>query len=718
MRFNLLTVVSVAALGLAVSCSPKAKQDPIEARIDSLIGQMTTAEKVAMIHGSSSFTSGGVPRLGIPEWTMSDGPHGVRLEHGRGWGHVLDVADSVSYLPTGITLAATWNPELGVEYGKVLGSEARHRGKDVILGPGVNIMRTPLNGRNFEYMSEDPYLSGSMAVGYIKGVQSQDVATCVKHYALNNQEIDRASVNVQADERTLREIYLPAFQMAVQDGGAYTVMSAYNKFRGVYCSHSDYLLNKILKKEFGFEGAVISDWAAAHNSVDAFNGGLDVEMGTDLTAMPNPDYSKFFMGDTIVSLIKSGKLDEKVLDDKVRRILRIMFKTNMIGGKQRKTGEVNTAEHQAVCQKVAEEGIVLLKNDGILPLANDVNSIAVIGANATRVHSGAGGSSQVEAKYEITPLDGIKRIAGSNVKVKYAEGYKIIKDGKADKKLIAEAVAAAKSSKVAIIVGGYIHGYSNDWGGNALDSEGCDKVDLTLPFGQDELIQAVTAANPNTIVVVFSGSAINVNAWINQIKGFVHLGYPGMNGGVALARILFGQVNPSGKLTFTYPVNLADCAAHAKGDYPGVNRQETYKEGLFVGYRYFDANNIAPLYPFGYGLSYTTFAFENMKVSGNKEKATVTLTVRNTGKVAGAEVVQLYVKQNKTKLTRPDKELKAFAKVFLQPGESKVITLNLTENAFHYYDDKQGKWVVDSGEFTLMAGNSSRNIMSSATLKL
>jgi len=713
MKYNFfpVSIFLIAALLVAGCTKPNKNSDPIEARIDSLLSQMTLEEKVGMIHASSSFTSGGVKRLGIPEWTMSDGPHGVRQEHGRDYTHDENSNDSASYLPTGVSLASTWNPELGYAFGKVLGSEANFRGKDVILGPGINIMRTPLNGRNFEYLSEDPYLISRMAIGTIKGIQDQGVAACVKHYLANNQEYERMKVNVEMSERVLREIYLPGFKAAVQEGGVLTLMGSYNKFRGQYCAHNEYLINTVLKGELGFTGAVISDWSAVHNSEQALKYGTDVEMGTDLSMLPNPDYNKFFMADSAIILVKSGKIAESLIDDKVRRILRVMIKTNMIG-KKRAPGSFNTPEHHTIALKIAEEAIVLLKNDNILPLKKEsLKSIAVIGANATRKNASEGGSSQLNAKYEITPLAGLKALVGNKIKITNAEGYAIVKGGGADKKLIEEAVKIAKSAEVAVYVGGFIHGYSDAWSDNAFDSEGVDKPDMNLPFGQDEVIDAVLKANPNTIIVLIGGGPVDMTKWVGKAKGIIQAWYPGMEGGNALAKIIFGDVTPSGKLPVTFPKRLEESPAHAMNAYPGDDKlNEEYKEGLLVGYRYFDTKKVEPQFAFGHGLSYTTFSYENLVVTKAEKGAIVKLMVKNTGTVAGGEVVQLYVKDDSASVERPEKELKAFAKVFLQPGEAKEVELKLNEDAFQYYDEAKKQFVLEPGKFTILVGSSSRDI--------
>lgn len=684
----------------------------VEAKIEALIKQLTLEEKVKMIHASSSFTTGGVPRLGIPEMVTSDGPHGVRPEHGRDWNLDQNVYDSGTYLPVGVCLAATWNPKLGYSFGSVLGSEANFRGKDVILGPGINIIRSPLNGRNFEYQSEDPYLVSKMVVGYIKGVQDQGISACVKHYAANNQETRRFWVNVNMSERALREIYLPGFKAAVQEGDVNTLMGSYNKFRGQWATHNAYLMNQILKTEWGFKGLVMSDWNAVHNTMEAIWNGTDLEMGTDLGMLPNPNYGKFFLGDTVVTMVKAGQVPEYVIDEKVRRILRVMFKTNMIDGK-RKKGEYNVKAHQQTAAQVAEEGIVLLKNENnILPFnKSKLKSIAVIGVNATRPQSMGGGSSQVKAFYEVTPLQGIQKLVGSSVNITYAPGYTITRGGTADQLSINKAAEAAKNADVAIVVGGWTHGYNYSvWSDNAYDAEDTDKPDMQMPFGQDELIKAVLAANSNTVVVLMGGGPIDMTQWVDQTKGILQAWYPGMEGGNALAKILFGQVNPSGKLPMTFPKKLEDAPAHKLGQYPGDSVNVYYYDDIYVGYRYYDTYKVDPQFAFGHGLSYTQFEYSNLKVQGTGKNVTVSFTIKNTGKLAGSEVAQVYVHQQKSLLPRPEKELKAFDKVMLQPGQQKTVTLTLKEDAFQYYNDMQHKWVLEPGTFDILVGGSSKEL--------
>jgi beta-glucosidase len=699
-------------------CTLKA-QTEYDAKINALLSKMTLEEKVAMIHAASSFTSGGVPRLGIPELVMSDGPHGVRVEHGRDWVVDQNVYDSGTYLPTGVCLAATWNPELGYAFGKVLGSEANFRGKDVILGPGINIIRNPLNGRNFEYQSEDPYLISKMVVGYIKGVQDQGISACVKHYLANNQEVNRNTVNIEMSERALREIYLPGFKAAVTEGGVNTLMGSYNLFRGQYATENNYTINQILKKEWGFKGVVMSDWGAVHNTMEALYNGCDIEMGTDLSMLPNPNYSNFFMGDTVVTLVRTGKIPQYLIDDKVRRILYVMFKTGMIEGKRIK-GAYNTKEHQQIAAKVAEEGIVLLKNDQILPLSHKIKSIAIIGFNAVRKQSMGGGSSQVKAFYEITPYEGLHNELGSGVQLTYSPGYKIERGAKADEALIHEAANAAAKADVAIIVGGWTHGYNYSvWKDNAFDAEDVDKPDMQMPFGQNELINEVVKANPNTIVVLMGGGPIDVTQWIDKVKGVVQAWYPGMEGGNALARILTGVVNPSGKLPMTFPKKLEDAPVLKYSSYPGSsNKNVYYFEDIYVGYRYYDTYHVQPQFAFGYGLSYTKFDFSNLKLMLSGKNILVRVSLKNTGPVAGAEVVQVYVHQQKSELPRPKKELKGFQKVSLKPGEARTVTIVLSEDAFKYFNDVKNSWVKEKGAFDILVGSASDKIMLKGTVQL
>ncbi|MGI4875276.1 MAG: glycoside hydrolase family 3 C-terminal domain-containing protein [Janthinobacterium lividum] len=745
--FRSLVFLSAASYALASTHQAAAQRQPAaptsanqqaaltvnDAKIETLIKQLTLAEKIKMIHANSAFAAGGIARLGIPELMMSDGPHGVRPEQGRDWRGVQGANDAGTYLPTNNTLAATWNPALGYAYGTVLGQEANFRGKDVILGPGINIVRAPLNGRNFEYLSEDPYLVSQMVVGYIRGVQAQGVSACVKHYALNNQEVHRGDIDVNVSERALREIYLPGFQAAVQQGGVYALMGSYNKVRGQFATENAYLMNTILKGEWGYKGLVMSDWGSSHNTQDALRNGTDLEMGTDLVLRANSVdqsavagtgaatpvtslsvFDRFYLGSAALAAVQKNPTLVPLLDDKVRRILRVEFATHLLGSSKRQPGSYNTKEHQATALQVAEEGIVLLQNDGLLPLKKTVKTVAVIGANATRENAGGGGSAQLKAKYEITALQGIKNALGSGATVTFSPGYTIARGQQADPKLLAEAVAAAKAADVVIYVGGSFHGYDyTKWSDNAYDAEGTDKPDLNMPFGQNELVRAVQAANPNTVVVLLGGGPIDVSAFAGSAKAVLEAWYPGMEGGNALAHILFGDVNPSGKLPFTFPVKLEDAPAMKLGEYPstpGNPLKQTYKDDIWVGYRYYDTYHVAPQYAFGHGLSYTTFSYSALTVTPGPQRATVKLTVTNTGKVAGAEVVQVYVKDEKASVKRPDKELKGFEKVFLKPGESKTVTVTLPARAFEFYDEAKKSWVLEPGKFEVLVGSSSRDI--------
>ncbi|MFP5042542.1 beta-glucosidase family protein [Parasediminibacterium sp. JCM 36343] len=687
------------------------KNTAIEHKIDSLLHLMTLEEKVTMIHAASGFTTGAVPRLGIPELVMSDGPHGVRPELGRYWVKEKEIADSGTYLPTGICLAATWNPRLGIEFGKVLGSEAAYRGKDMILGPGINIIRSPLNGRNFEYASEDPFLVSKMAVGYIKGVQSQGISACVKHYLANNQETLREYINVEMSERALREIYLPGFKAAVQEGHVNAVMGAYNLFRGQHAAHNDYTINKILKGEWGFDGVLVSDWNGVHDTKEALQNGTDIEMGTEFSKRKT--YNNFYMADSAVAAVRNGVVKESVIDDKVRRILRIMYRTNVLDGK-RKKGEYNTKAHQQTALKVAEEGIVLLKNENkLLPInASTTKTIAVIGTNATRLQAMGGGSSQVKAFYEVTPLQGLKNIAGNKANIKFAEGFRVEEKPVPHPELIAEAAALAAKSDVAIIIGGWIHNvdYPNFRHVPSFDSEEKDKLDIDMLYGQNELIQAVLKANPKTIVVLMGGGTIDITKWVDKVPAILQSWYPGMEGGNALANIVFGKVNTSGKLPITFPKTLADAPAHKLGEFPGDGKNVVYKDDIFVGYRYFDTYNVKPQFAFGHGLSYTNFLYSNLAVTKEGGKYIASFAISNTGKVAGSEVAQLYIHAQKTDIKRAEKELRGFEKIALLPGETKKVSITLGKEAFQYFNETKNAWDIEPGTYEILVGGASDDI--------
>lgn len=712
-------------------------------KLDSLISMMTLDEKLSLIHASSSFTSGGVERLGLPEITMSDGPHGVRHEHGRGWYALENADDKATYLPVGICLASTWNKNLGYEYGVVLGNEAKERGKNIILGPGVNIIRSPLNGRNFEYLSEDPFHAAVMAVGYIKGVQEQGVASCVKHYAANNQETDRHNIDVIISKRALHEIYFPAFKAAVQEANVWSVMGAYNKINGQYTTHHEYLNNVVLKGDWGFDGVVISDWGSVKNTREALLYGTDIEMGTELLkSFSNPDYDDFYLAKHAKKMIEDGDIDESVVDEKVKRVLRLMYRTTALGNHA--PGKRNVPEHQQLALKVAQEGLVLLKNDGLLPLdKKEIKTLAVIGHNAIRKFAERGGSSQVKPLYEITPLEGIQKLVGDQVEIIFAEGYEPYydeslfrnytsevasqsRDNKkstdlaktANAKLMTEAIEVARSADAVIFVGGWIHGHDGmPWGEGTYDAEARDKLNLKLLFGQEELIQEINKVNKKTAVVLMGGSNVEMKNWLPETRAYLHAWYPGMEGGTAIAQVLFGDINPSGKLPVTFANSHEDYPSHAVGEFPG-NKTVQYTEDIYVGYRYFDSKNIEVVFPFGFGLSYTSFDFSGLKLTQKDKKIFVECTLTNTGNRAGAEVAQVYVHQRVASVERPLKELKGFEKVTLNPGESTTISIALDESAFSFYHPEKLGWVLEPGLFEISVGSASNNLPLKGTVEL
>lgn len=751
---------------------------PPDARAEDLLGRLTLEEKVALCHGDSYWSNPGVPRLGVPKLVLSDGPHGVheeRLEHG--WKTAGRSDDFVTDLPAGMGLAATWNAGLAQRYGEVLGAEARARGKGVILGPGVNIARTPLFGRNFEFFGEDPYLAARITVPYIRGVQSQGVAASVKHFAVNNQEIGaREGIDAVVGERALHEIYLPAFKAAVQEAGVLTVMGAYNSVNGEQACESDTLLNRILKKEWGFRGLVVSDWGGAHTTMGAALGGLDLEM----SGWPGREYDGMHLGRAFREAVRDGRIPEAVLDDKVRRILRVMISIGLLDAADgtRPAGAMNTPAHQAVARQVAEEGIVLLKNEGgLLPLdLKKISRVAVIGGNAGKKHSPAGGglpgggSSAVKPLHEITPVEGLlARLGAQGVTVTHAPGYSADAAGaEGVSKLVGasgetsitgeggaagatsavgaagaagavdaagavsaagaagaagavsaavlreRAVAAAKAADAVIYAGGFDH---------SVETEMKDRVDMSLPHGQVELIRALVAANPRTVVVLIGGSAMEMDAWVRDARAVLFAPYGGSEGGAALARILSGDANPSGKLPVTLARRLEDYAPHADGDstsYPGTKERVWYREGIFTGYRFFDARGIEPLFCFGHGLSYTQFRHDDMRVGriGGEGAFNVSFRLTNTGVHAGAEVAQVYVSQKNPRIERPVRELKGFAKVFLKPGESRDVTITLKADAFAYYDAGKSAWVTPACEYVVAVGSSSRDIRLEAPVAL
>jgi beta-glucosidase len=683
-----------------------------DSKINTLISQMTLEEKVNLLHGNSMFTNGGCERLGIPALKLSDGPHGVREEVSltsfkpAGW-----TTDSSSYFPTGTAVAATWNKELAFKQGKALGSEARARNKDIILGPGVNIHRTPLCGRNFEYLSEDPFLTATMCVPYIKGIQENNVAACIKHYIANNQELDRGAVDVQMSERALREIYLPAYKAAVEKGNVMAFMGAYNKFMGDWCCENSYLLDTILRRELGFKGLVMSDWSAVHSTVKSANAGLDLEMGT------RGPFSSFYFADSLINAVKNGKVSMAAIDEKVRHILWVAYNTKVIGDTiNRAKGEYVTPAHSRTAYDVAKESVVLLKNDrNILPLNSEkIKSIAVFGDNATRKHAEGGSSSAVKAKYEVTPLEGMKNCANGKITFNYSLGYEKInkrwirRDSMATippqfnkDSLIAEAVKIAGKSDAAVIFAGLNHDF---------DTEGRDKKNMDLPYSQVELINAVAKVNPNTVVVIIAGSPVDFRGIIGNVHAILWSWYNGEEGGNALADIILGNVNPSGKMPFTLPDSLGQTPAQLLGNYHGREKPLVYEEDILIGYRWFDAKNLNPAFPFGHGLSYTNFTYSGLDVQSNPVSISVNFQLQNSGSMAGAETTQLYISAPGKEALRAPLELKGFEKAKLKPGKKKEITIVINKQDLAWYNEKIHNWQVEKGVYKIQIGSSSRDI--------
>lgn len=816
---------------------------------ETLLAKLTLDEKIRLCHAVTKFSSGGVERLGIPPLTMSDGPHGVREEiSADSWDVAGRLDDFATYLPTGTALAATWSVDCARKFGTVLGSEARKRGKDIILGPGINMARTPLCGRNFEYYGEDPFLAGKMAAAMIQAVQAQGTAACVKHYALNSQELRRHEVDARCDERTLREIYLPAFEMAVKEGEVMAVMGAYNLFRGQHCCHSDTLLNSILKREWGFDGVTISDWAGVHDTLEAARGGMDIEMGT------NKPYSEYYFADPLKNAVERGIIEPAVIDDKVRRILRVMFRLGILGGASRSEGKLNAPEHQAAAKEIALEAITLLKNRGnLLPLQPEkLKKLLIVGNNAVCRHHFGGHSSAVKALYEITPLEGIRNfLKDTNVEIEFFRGYPIstgaepipthllsiadpgagtrgwkceiydnhgckgtpvavqslesaefdpehdlpeslkgkdygvrmktvltpdkdetwefVLDGVSqavlhcggvnwvdnckseencrgisrielrggqsydlellinlhvnipvypvrlgvrmgenlnNSELDNELRQAAETADAILFFGGLDH---------TSDVEGGDRKDMELHGGQNELITELAAINPRLAVVLVGGSPVEM-PWAGKVRSIIQMWYAGMEGGNAIAEILFGKVSPSGKLPFTFPEKLADSPAHALNDYAPLICN--YSEGLLMGYRWFDAKKSDVLFCFGHGLSYTQFEYSKMSVTEENGGFIVSARIRNTGKVTGSETVQLYIAPPQGRLIRPPQELKGFCKCKLAPGKSKTVTFKLDFRSFACYDPEIGDWKAARGKYEIRLGSSSRDIRITEKVKL
>lgn len=720
----------------------------IEERIEDALSRMTLNEKIAVIHAQSKFSSAGIKRLGFPDFWTDDGPHGVRPDVlWDEWEQAGQTNDSCVAFPALSCLSATWNPQMARLYGESLGEEALYRNKSMILGPGVNIYRTPLNGRNFEYMGEDPWLASRMVVPYVQGLQSKGVAACVKHYALNNDEDFRHQVNVIVDDRTLHEIYLPAFRAAVTEGHAWGIMGAYNLYRNQHNCHNDILLNQILKRDWQFDGVVVSDWGGAHNTEEAIKNGLDLEFGTwtdGLTMGKTNAYDNYYLADAYKRLIREGKYTERELNDKVRRVLRLFFRTTM--NRHKGYGFLCSESHYEVARSIAEEGIVLLKNDkvktkkngaamSLLPLRlDDAKRILVVGENAIKMMTVGGGSSSLKAQFEILPLDGLRKAIGNKVEIDYARGYvgdtvqsyngvtvgRSLYETRTADVLRNEAVEKAKGADYVIFFGGL---NKSDF----QDCEGHDRKQYGLPYGQDELVEALLAVNKKLVFVNISGNAVAM-PWMSRVPAIVQGWFLGSETGEALANVLLGIVNPSGKLPFTWHAALNDVPAHRLNAYPGIWRtqhdiiDEEYKEGLFVGYRGVDKFKTKPLFAFGHGLSYTSFALGKAIADKSEmtrgDKISFTLSVTNTGSCAGSEVVQLYVSDVKSSLPRPLKELKAFKKVFLQPGETQNVTLTIDVDALSFYDDSKHNWVAESGDFMALIGTSSDHLTSKVKFKL
>lgn len=729
-KILIVYMLAVASTGVVAQDSLPVYLDdsqPTETRVQDALNRMTVEEKARMSYAQGKFSSPGCPRLGIPGLWYSDGPHGVRAEiNWNDWGYAGWTSDSCTAFPALTCLAATWNRDLSGRYGKALGEEAAYRGKDVQLGPGVNIYRTPLNGRNFEYMGEDPYLAGEMCVPYIQELQKNGVAACVKHFALNNQELWRGHIDVELSDRALYEIYLPAFKAAVTKGGVWTVMGAYNKVRGMHAAHSKLLNNDILKGEWKFDGCVVTDWGAAHDTYEAAMYGLDLEMGSytnGLTSESEFGYDDYYLGKSYVKMIKEGKIPMDVVNDKAARVLRLIFRTSM--NRNRSFGSMCTKDHYQTAYDVAVEGTVLLKNGygkkqkGLLPiLPGTYKRILVVGDNATRNLMVGGGSSELKAKDFISPLEGLREEFGN---VEYTQGYASGRSMYGQVEEIPQsvmdslrecAVRKAAEADLVIFVGGLNKNHQQD-------CEAGDRISYNLPFGQDELIRSLLKVNKNMVVVLVSGNAVAM-PWLDETPSVIQTWYLGTITGKALADVLSGDVNPSGKLPFTYPVRLEDCPAHYFGElsYPGDSIKEVYKEDILVGYRWYDTKKIKPLFPFGHGLSYTRFEYGKTELSAEKmgvsDSIRLFCTVKNSGTMPGKEIVQLYIGDEESSVLRPMKELKGFEKVTLSPGEEKTVVFTITPDMLKFFNPKKHEWWAEPGKFKLHVGASSADIRGEA----
>lgn len=741
---------STALLILAAGCASLSPQDRLtvnDKKINKIIAQMTLEEKVEMLHSKTNMSSEGVPRLGIQDIKYTDGPFGIREENGDGFRSLGWPLDSATYFPTGSALAATWSKEMAYKNGWAMGKEGRLRGKDIILGPAINIQRLPVGGRTYEYLSEDPVLSARLSVEYTKGSQDAGTAVCLKHYALNNQETDRGSVNVIADERTMREIYLKPFEAAIKEGGAMCVMPAYNKVNGFYCSENAHLNNEILRDEWGFKGMTVSDWGGTHSTMGAALGGLCVQMTGDN-----------YFGQALIDSVRNGALDEAVVDAKVREILRLRFAIDPVPEDVANTIMTSQPETQKIAYEIAQKSIVLLKNEaGNLPIAKDVKKIAVIGQNAVLTTADGGIGAGVKTLYEITPLEGIQaRAEKAGVEVVYAPGYKNYQmrmgwgrpsagpvnplvansiDEPADPALLAEAVALAKDADMVIFFGGT---------NKSIETEGSDRKNIDLPCGQNEVIKALYEANPNVATVLISGGPTDLRYLEPYSPAIVQGWWNGLEGGTALAEVLFGDIAPSGKLPFTFPLKLEDSPAYATGSFPGEGSGEDlftlmyrldatgytreqiqeyiaslpdpvseYREGILVGYRWYDTKDVPVMYAFGHGLSYVDFEYGTLTCKQKKDKIQVSFDLKNLGDMEADEVAQLYVKRLDSKVERAEKELEAFERVALKAGETKNVTLEFPLSELAHWDNETNGWVLEPGKIEILVGSASNDIRQS-----
>ena len=729
--------------------SPQDRLTVNDKKINEIIAQMTLEEKVEMLHSKTNMSSEGVPRLGIQDIKYTDGPFGIREENGDGFRPLGWTLDSATYFPTGSALAATWSKEMAYKNGWAMGKEGRLRGKDIILGPAINIQRLPVGGRTYEYLSEDPVLSARLSVEYTKGSQEAGTAVCLKHYALNNQETDRGSVDVIADERTMREIYLKPFEAAVKEGGAMCVMPAYNKVNGYYCSENAHLLNEILREEWGFKGMTVSDWGGTHSTMGAALGGLCVQMTGDN-----------YFGQALIDSVRNGALDEAIVDAKVREILRLRFAIEPVPEDVANTVMTSQPETQKIAYEIAQKSIVLLKNqNNVLPISKDVKKIAVIGQNAVLTTAAGGIGAGVKTLYEISPLEGLQKRAGDDVEIVYAPGYKnytmrmswgqptplgpldaASADEPADPVLMAEAVALAKDADLVIFFGGT---------NKSIETEGSDRKNIDLPCGQNDVIKALYEANPNLATVLISGGSTDLRVLEQYSPAIVQGWWNGLEGGTALAEVLFGDIAPSGKLPFTFPLKLEDSPAYAMGNFPGENSGEDlftlmyrldatgysreeiqayiaslpdpeskYTEGIFVGYRWFDTKNVPVMYAFGHGLSYVDFEYGALSCRQRKDMIEVSFDLKNLGDMDADEVAQLYVRRIDSKVERPLKELEAFDRVALKAGETKNVTLSFPVSELSHWDNDTNQWVLEPGKIEILVGSSSDDIRQSIETKI